>query len=31
MTGARDSPINCSIDAFDGCETSTIMPRRFIS
>ena len=31
MTGARDRPIACRIAAFDGCDTSTIMPSRFIS
>ena len=31
MTGAFDSAAACIIDAFDGCETSTIMPTRFIS
>src|SRR4030095_7685817 len=31
MTGAFDRPIACIIDPFDGCETSTMMPHRFIS
>ena len=31
MIGAFDSWTACSIDAFDGCETSTIIPSRFIS
>ena len=31
MIGAFDRATVCIIDAFDGCETSTIMPRRFIS
>ena len=31
MIGAFDSAIACIIDAFDGCETSIMMPTRFIS
>ena len=31
MMGAFDSATVCSIDAFDGCDTSIIIPSRFIS
>ena len=31
MIGAFDRVAACIIDPFDGCETSTIIPRRFIS
>ena len=31
MIGALDSAAVCIIDSFDACETSTMMPRRFIS
>ncbi len=31
MIGAFDSATACIIDALDGWDTSTIMPRRFIS
>ena len=31
MIGAFDSATVCSIDCFEGCETSTMMPSRFIS
>ena len=31
MIGALESATVCIIDCFDGCETSTMMPSRFIS
>ena len=31
MTGAFESAIACRFAGFDGCETSTMMPQRFIS
>ena len=31
MMGALDRAIACIIDSFDGCETSIMIPTRFIS
>ena len=31
MIGAFEMAMVCSIDCFDGCDTSIIMPSRFIS